>query len=147
MAQRPDLKAEFLAQNDFSTLIEIEKGFQALFKFYASHAVEDARPDEQDADMLLFQWGRYDWRLGGGPHFLVSLTRQIVFPDEEEQDIWQLALVYRFDPETPVEDRGEIWWSTKADLASFKKQVLQSNAFRAVEGLTPTRVELDWQMQ
>jgi hypothetical protein len=43
-------------------------GFEALFDFY-----RDIRPQgrvfeqHEDADMLLFQWGTYDW--GTGEHF------------------------------------------------------------------------------
>ena len=39
---------------------------------------------EAAGDMLLFQWGTYDW--GNGPFFTYNLTRQFMFPETFQED-------------------------------------------------------------
>ena len=72
-------------------------GCEALFDFY-----RDKRPGgpvfehHEDADMLLFQWGTYDW--GTGEQFSLSLTRQIIrCENAEDEDFWQLSLTFEFE--------------------------------------------------
>ena len=57
--------------------LTLADGCEAVFDFY-----RDLRPrghvfeQEKSSDMLLFQWGTYDW--GMGEHFEFNLTRQLV---------------------------------------------------------------------
>ena len=51
-----------------------------------------------------FNGGTYDW--GSGDHFELDLTRQVILPDEEDDDaIWQLHLTYRFSPSDELHPR------------------------------------------
>ena len=79
------LRSRGLYEHDLSLI----DGSEALFDFY-----RDQRPSgrvfeqHEDADMLLFQWGTFDW--GAGEHFAFNLTRQIIVDEEaEDEDIWQ----------------------------------------------------------
>lgn len=61
---------------------------------YAPQRIGDAALDE-DGDMLLLQWGVYDW--GEGPSFEYGLTRQLVCQHDADDDaIWQLGLTLHY---------------------------------------------------
>jgi len=57
------------------------RALESMLSFYG-----DIRADEcdvaGDGDMLLFQWGTYDW--GDGDHFEFDITRQFVFGGGED---------------------------------------------------------------
>jgi hypothetical protein len=51
-----------------------------VFQQFATESVEDCEPPEHDGDLLLAQFGTYDW--GSGEYFELDLTRQFSFVDE-----------------------------------------------------------------
>src|ERR1700758_180905 len=70
-----------------------------------------------DGDMILFQWGTYDW--GSGLHFEADITRQFIASDREGDDaISQLHLTYRFAPTSLLRAHGagNCWCKTLADI-------------------------------
>lgn len=117
-------------------------GLEQMFAFY-----ESARADGcagPDGDMLLFQWGMYDW--GEGPHFELGLTRQFIEEGLEDDDaISQLSLTYRFEatPERGALGEGNHWCHELADLPSFRAFVLASAPYAALADSPPVSVEVD----
>ena len=74
--------------------------FLLLLNFYETARADDAYPMSEDGDMLLFQFGTFDW--GEGKQFNLKLNRQIIYPEEdnteedypdehEGQEVWQLG--------------------------------------------------------
>lgn len=118
------------------------KGFAQMFSFYQSVAVEGC--DQPDDDMLLFQWGTYDW--GSGTHFELNITRQFIEHELQDDDaISQLSLTFRFEP-TPERDGlglGNRWCNGPAELQEFLEFTLSSPAFAAVADLRAMEVGLD----
>ena len=89
--------AAFLREGGISLDTSPDIGLRALIDFYASIRADGCEPDA-DQDMLLFQWGTYDW--GDGEHFEIDLVRQVIVPDEADDDaIWQLHLTYHLAAE------------------------------------------------
>jgi hypothetical protein len=76
-------------------LAKPERLFAAVFEFYETIRLDNSSLEE-DGDMLLFQWGSYDW--GHGLNFELDLTRQSIPFGEEDPPICQLQCTYRFDP-------------------------------------------------
>ncbi|KRQ98916.1 hypothetical protein CQ12_23805 [Bradyrhizobium jicamae] len=112
--------------------LNLVDGCEALFDFY-----RDRRPSgrvfeqHEDADMLLFQWGTFDW--GAGEQFAFSLTRQIiVYEDAEDEDIWQLSLTFEFEANDDLRSlgNGDKWCHSLLELPEFRKYVRRSTAFR-----------------
>ena len=108
-------------------------GCEALFDFY-----RDKRPNgrvfeqHEDADMLLFQWGTYDW--GTGEQFAFNLTRQlIVCEDAEDEDFWQLSLTFEFEADNELRalGNGDKWCHSLLELPEFREYVRRSAAFTA----------------
>jgi hypothetical protein len=126
--------------------LSVADGFEALFAFY-----RDERPLGQhferdgDADMLLFQWGTYDW--GKGEHFSLSLTRQLIVSDEaEDEAIWQLSLTFEFEPDTELRElgSGNRWCHFPLELTEFREYVRTSAAFAASTKHQIRRRKLDY---
>ena len=55
-----------------------------MLRFYGDESVAGCR-DDGAGDMLLYQWGTYDW--GAGESFEFDITRQLIFADDEDDDI------------------------------------------------------------
>ena len=119
-------------------------GLALMFAFYESVPAEGcAGPDR---DMLLFQWGTYDW--GAGRFFEVNLTRQFIEQgaDEDDDAMSQLGLTYRFEPTPGREALGEgnRWCQGPEELASFRAFVSSSPPCAALAGAAPAAVEADF---
>lgn len=118
--------AAFLREGGISLDTSPDIGLRALIDFYANIRADGCEPDA-DQDMLLFQWGTYDW--GDGEHFEIDLVRQVIVPDEEDDDaIWQLHLTYRYSAsaERALLGSGNRWWSSPHETADFTRFVLSA---------------------
>jgi hypothetical protein len=116
-------------------------GIEAMLDYYAEERA-DGCDLESDGDMLLFQWGTYDW--GDGPSFQVDITRQLIVADDEEPEPRQLSLRFHFDPSAaPARLRdSNKWCESPRNLAAFRKFVSRAKAIEAVGQQLPVRVEL-----
>lgn len=109
--------------------------FPRLLDLYTSARLDGTSID-RDGDMLLFQWGTYDW--GQGEAFEIDLTRQAMLvpegadPCDVDPEIVQLSCRFRFPPE-PLRalPPGNRWCHLPADLARFATFVLNSDAMAA----------------
>jgi hypothetical protein len=119
------------------------EGVGAMLVFYAEERAEGCRLDE-DGDMLLFQWGTYDFGRSGET-FQLDITRQFILPRRDEP--YQLSLTFHF-PATPKLARlksGSRWCESPDELEGFRKWVLASPAYRAVAEEAAKKVELDFE--
>lgn len=100
---------------------------------------------EEEGDMLLFQWGTYDW--GQGQTFQFDLRRQFIQPgDEDEDGMSQFALTLHYAPEERLLalGNGDQWCESPAGAGDFRESILASEAYRAVVLLGPKSVEVEW---
>ena len=115
-------------------------GVEAMLDYYAEERVEGCSFDA-DGDMLLFQWGVYDW--GDGPAFEVDITRQLTVADDDETEPQQLRLIFRFEPSVgAAAGKRNRWCSSLDELAEFRKFVARSAALKAVAEQVPVSVEV-----
>jgi hypothetical protein len=96
--------------------LSVTDGIEAMLEFYRSVRADDCAL-EDGGDMLLLQWGTYDW--GEGARFELNLTRQVIPIGGEDEDIWQLQLTFRFDPSAIAS--GNRWCATPAELDDFTR--------------------------
>lgn len=124
-----------------------EQGIAAMLGFYRDVRIEDCRDLADDGDMLLYQWGTYERE--GGECFELDLTRQLIAPDEAEDDgaIWQLSLTFSFARDSELEALGEgnDWCHAPVELVQFEAALRASKPFRAAIARRPSRVELDFE--
>ncbi len=95
-------------------------GVELMLRFYGDERAEGC-PFECDGDMLLYQWGTYDW--GEGASFEFNITRQFITPAGEDDEIEQLSLTFRFSPASVPGGLGEgnRWCRTPDDLSAFRE--------------------------
>jgi hypothetical protein len=115
-------------------------GVEAMLAYYAEERA-DKCPLDQDGDMLLFQWGTHDW--GKGPAFEVSIVRQLIVADDEDEEPRQLDLRFRFEPATGASaGAGNRWCESPDRLPVFRRFVIRSAALKAAGQLRPESVAL-----
>ena len=119
-------------------------GIESMIAFYNGVRFEDVDL-ESDGDMLLFQWGTYDW--GNGAMFEIDMTRQLIATNGEDDDIWQLHLTYRFAPSEALGalGKGNRWCARPDATAPFELFVLDHPALAAVGSRTDGQSELAYE--
>ena len=135
----------FLArQGTAPTWLSPATGIPSMLEFYAEVRAAECVL-ENNEDMLLFQWGTYDW--GNGKHFEVDITRQVALPaQEEDQDLWQLSLTFRLPPKPhlSVLGSGNRWCQSPDQLAEFRRFIEGSSVFLASLSEQDWRVSLSF---
>jgi hypothetical protein len=119
-------------------------GIHRMATFYRELRADDVEL-ESDGDMLLFQWGTYDW--ASGATFEVDVTRQLIRGSGEDDDIWQLHLTYRFPPSEELRaiGKGNRWCARPADLEEFEQFMMTHPAVAAVGARDDGEAHLDYE--
>jgi hypothetical protein len=123
--------------------IGVREGVEAILAFYASERA--AGTIANDGDMLLYQWGTYDW--GRGRHFELDITRQLILGEGEDDDIWQLSLTFLYEPSDELDavGSGDRWCKSPAERHDLFRFITEGAAFGAIVDLAPKSVELDYE--
>ena len=92
-------------------------------------------------DMLLFQYGVYDWGDENGEHFSFDITRQIINPAEDEP--YQLNFTLIFSPLnfTGVEQHTE-WNDSYDTLDDFVNHIKSTRGYVLASELQPRKYQL-----
>lgn len=119
--------------------------FGTMLRYYAEVRVNDCDPGD-DEDMLLLDWGSYDW--GDGRAYEVDLSRQVVLPGRSDEAVVQLHIVYRFSnigelAKVPV---GNDWWGAPASVDEFAEALKSNPALAPAANTEPLSVDiyLEW---
>jgi len=103
---------------------------------------------EEYGDMLLFQFGTYDW--GTGPLFEIDLARQFLEPENDDEDaaMSQLHITRFYSPVRDLEVLGadERWCRDHSDLPDFSQWVIAQPALAAVSNMTPVKTIIRWEL-
>lgn len=95
----------------------------------------------KEADMLLFQYGVYDWQDGNGKEFNFELVRQFEIPKEDEFLQLSLSLFYDSAPIGEVASFNS-WSIESKDLQEWKKQIKLTEGYERSRNLRPKRIEI-----
>lgn len=114
--------------------------------FYARQGMRGLAVDPQ-SDMLLFQYGCYDWVDGKGERFEVDLVRQFIAADRAET-ISQLHVTLYFAPDPALRRLGsnERWCENPADLAAFREAVLRDLVIEAMQSRSTVERRVRWEL-
>ncbi len=141
------------AKEDFEHFVEESGATVSEFKpidairlmldFYQQERAEgcDLQADE---DMLLFQWGAFEWGKQGR-FFEFNLVRQFIDNDAEDgENTTQLSLTCYFTPTAELEalKTGSKWCSSPDELAGFEYFISKTPAYKAVGRLRPENIAL-----
>jgi hypothetical protein len=120
------------------------EGVALMLDFYRDERAEGC-PIDEDGDMLLFQWGTYDW--GEGTRFAVDITRQFIREGDGSDDfIRQLSLRFLFAPPdgTRALSSGNRWCTVPDGLEEFRSFIDSSPVWPAIDSQNPTKVVLQF---
>ena len=98
----------------------------------------------RDGDMLLYQWGTYDW--GHGKHFELDVTRQFTLAGYEDEAISQLSLTFLFLPSPTLEalPAGNRWCHSLEERDDLHAFILTSGAYKTAAATPISRADLDY---
>lgn len=118
-----------------------QNGFEQFFSFHEKVKADGC--EDPESDMLLFQWGAYDW--GKGKFFEMNITRQ--FSEcvlEDDNAISQLSLTFKYEPTAALEaiGAGNAWSDGPIASDTFPEHVFRSPAFLAARELDAKHIEL-----
>ena len=118
------------------------EGIQRMLTFYREVRVEGCALDA-DEDMLLYQWGTYDW--GKGESVELDITRQLIVGDGDE-DIFQLSLTFKFESAESLRQigNGNHWCHSLEELEEFQAFISGSPAFQILGRKEPSEVQLEY---
>ena len=119
-------------------------GIGHMMLFYLRVRADDCSLDN-DGDMLLFQWGTYDW--GTGPTFQINMTRQfLITKSDGDEEMSQLSLTFHYptDGHTALLGKGNRWCKHPSALKPLRDFIQESAPFKALRDSTSARVALEW---
>lgn len=117
------------------------EGIQFTIEFYSQVRVEKC-PIEEDGDMLLFQWGVYNW--GDGDYFQFDITRQFIEEGFEGDDaISQLSLTFFYQPTEKLKnlESGNRWCESPNDVKEFESYIKGNSSYILVSNIKPDKIE------
>ena len=136
---------QFLASRGLSaSRLTVPQLVESALEFYRSVRASGLEKTPQ-SDMLLFQWGIYNW--GKGENFEFDLTRQFISSGSFGDDaISQLRCTAYFlpTPELRALPASNRWCGSVAEIEAFSRFILESGAFLAVSSVTPAHVNIEW---
>lgn len=115
--------------------------FDTMLRYYAEVRVNGCDPGD-DEDMLLLDWGSYDW--GQGRAYEVDLSRQVLLPGRSDEAVLELHVVYRF-PNTGDLAKisvGNDWWGSPGSVDEFAEVLGTNVALALASGAEPLSVEV-----
>ena len=116
-----------------------------MLEFYRDERADGCEIGK-DGDMLLYQWGSYDW--GQGETFDFNITRQFMDADGDDEVIRQLSLTFKFAPTGSLRKLadGNRWCNSPDAINDFRKFIESSAAYRTVAEEKPAEVTLELQV-
>ena len=112
---------------------KLDLALSAYMELFPVETVADC-----DGDMLLFQWGTYDW--GESRWFEVDLTRQFLLDEEPVQ----LSMTMRFAPSAQTESlsAGNRWCGSRGEFDGFRTWLDATAVLSEFADRTPQRSAL-----
>ena len=95
--------------------------------------------DDGDSDMILFQYGTYDW--GNGKFFQFDITRQFIKPNDDEP--YQLSMTLFF--ESNECKRYNCWSNDFENLEKWVENIKETEGYKIGNNLTPVKFEMSFE--
>ncbi len=143
------VKREFLrnvtASGRSLKTLSLHDGVDLMLDFYQKEHVVGCAID-QDGDMLLYQWGTYNW--GKGEVFEFNITRQLIVEEDEDENIWQLSLIFEFKLAEALQHigQGNHWYHDLDQVETFRRAITESVAFLQLAHAVPIKARLSFEI-
>ena|SRR5437868_5433255 len=117
-----------------------------FLRFYVEVHASQVANETENGDMLLFQYGSYDF--GKGLDFHFDLTRQFISVEVKDDDaISQLHLTFLFASSDEFRAAGahHVWCPQRDQLPEFRSKILSSRALSLARARQPKSVTVFWE--
>ncbi|MCL2169813.1 MAG: hypothetical protein FWB74_07305 [Defluviitaleaceae bacterium] len=105
MAALKDIESKYRSEIEAAGPLTAQTLVELSVRLYEEIKVPEIDDNVYFGDVLLFQYGIYDWRDENGRHFELDITRQFQCPLPDDDEPYQLSFTLIFDPE-PFENAG-----------------------------------------
>ncbi|MEO7924946.1 MAG: hypothetical protein ABIR30_14780 [Chitinophagaceae bacterium] len=122
---------EVMSRHDLPLLGNL---LDSAIEFFENYKIENVSTDYPDEDMLLFEYGIFDWQDGKGENFTVDIARQYVMEIEPlvKYSTIHLMAYYNKEDFTTIEAFSK--WSEDFDsISDFKEFVMNTEGFLQAE--------------
>ena len=137
---KPSKSKKFL-KKELGNIQNPEEALNGFISFFHKYKTKAELGDEEE-DMLLYQYGTYNWT-GRGGNFEFNLTRQFEIPNDD--DFYQLSLTLYYKPELVGEIEDENSWSTDfEDIHKWASHIKSTIGFKKVDGNKPDKIAIEF---
>ena len=114
-----------------------------VINFYTNYPIQNVDSAIPDNDMLLFEYGIFDWQDGKGENYTIDITRQFYIEAENSEGFFQLHLVLYYNSEDFRSSRSSDRWSVDFEnVEGWKNYVVNSEGFKMAESKHPKTFDI-----
>lgn len=115
----------------------VNNALEIVIDFYVNYEIKNVDSSIPDNDMLLFEYGIYDWQDGKGENFTIDITRQFYVESKESDGFSQLHLILYFDRAEFDSIEAANKWSIDFDsIDEWKNYVTNTEGFKLADGIS-----------
>ena len=129
-------KFEDAILKEYKNKLKNDNSVKNIIKVFIENYLKESKKHnrEEDADMLLFQYGVYDW--GNGKNLEIDFVRQLV----KDEDIIQIhiTLTIPFEEKFSTIESYEEWYNSfenKKTLEEWKNEIETMQIFQQIDSL------------
>lgn len=112
----------------------VNDSLELVIDFFNNYSIRNVDSTIPDDDMLLFEYGIYDWQDGKGENYTIDIARQFYIEDEESDGRFQLHLIMYYDSEEFRGVEAANKWSVDFEnVEEWKNHVINTQGFKAAE--------------
>lgn len=125
------------------TAVTVENCLDYVIDFYNNYTIEDVDTVYPENDMLLFEYGIYDWQDGKGENFTIGLTRQFYTGQIEAGILFNLQLMLYYDKSNFLGIEPYNRWSDEFEsIEDWSKKVEKADGFIQTINMTPISYDI-----
>lgn len=125
------------------TSLTVINSLELTIEFFKDYEIMGVDTTIRDNDMLLFEYGIYDWQDGKGENFTVNLTRQFYMENELTDGFFQLHLKLYFNSENFKQLEALNKWSIDfQSINDWKNYITDTDGFKHAKDRIPKSIEV-----
>ena len=117
----------------------VDELIHASVTLFQEFKIKGIPADDGDNDMMLFQYGTYDW--GAGRFFEFDITRQFMKPNEDEP--YQLSMTLFFEPNEC--ERYSSWSNEFETLEKWAENSKETEGYTTGKNAKPIKFEMGFE--
>ena len=136
-----NMEKEYRKTIDGKDVLNVDEFINLAINLFKEIKIEGITESNSYEDMLLFQYGVYDWGDENGKHFSFDITRQICLPDEDEP--YQLNFTLIFQPSAFLKlDSYNIWSDEFDNIDAFSDCIKATSGYEIACRETHGKIKL-----